>query len=504
MDKPDFQELFQRAEAAFGNIDNVVGVSFGLKEVAGKVTDELAFRVYVKKKLGDSQIAKKDRIPKEFEGYPTDVVIPEDPRPLHCEDISYHSPLIGGISLTNFKLGAASGAGTLGFFATVNGMSGPKNVVLVSNNHVISTAAVAGDPIYQPTFIVLPDGSIPFNGEAEHHETVAKLHHVGMMGNHSFAYPGESANDYFLDCASALLDISISSWCNSNCGVSYNNEIRGLNIANSSKVAGIARVKSDTLAAGDYVVYKVGRRTSRTVGKILDPFAVSISGGRIIVVVPTAPDCDGIMRFATTGDSGSALINANREIIGLIYGESTVNPDRIYCSHIHPVLDYLGITAITEANPPVGPAGKALVETSGSFDGGTRESIALRDRLRATPKGADYHARIRQHAQEVVELVNHCRPVTVAWHRSKGPVWFGHFSSNLRDPDHPIPLEVDSIARQAVIARMAEMLCAHGSAELQATIAAYRAEADALADSFNDLRQLAERFEAEAAEASHG
>jgi hypothetical protein len=52
-------------------IPGVTGVDIGHKYVGGKKTDELAIRVYVKKKR---EVPEKDAIPKEIRGIPTDVI----------------------------------------------------------------------------------------------------------------------------------------------------------------------------------------------------------------------------------------------------------------------------------------------------------------------------------------------------------------------------------------------------------------------------------------------
>lgn len=72
----------------------------------------------------------------------------------------------------------------------------------------------------------------------------------------------------------------------------------------------------------------------------------------------------------------------------------------------------------------------------------------------------------------MIALVNHRRPVTVAWHRSKGPTFLAHFVNNARDPAHLIPFEVEGITREKMIQRMAEVLTQQGSQELQQVIPA--------------------------------
>ncbi|QOJ24260.1 MAG: hypothetical protein HRU78_11890 [Gammaproteobacteria bacterium] len=496
MDQKELAALHAEAEAELKKIPGVVGVGYGLKEIGGKITDQVSFRVYVKEKIKPEDLNPADVIPKEYKGIPTDVVLVIQTKPLHCIDLDQHSPLIGGISITNFKTDASNNVeiGTLGCFATLNGVSGPENVVLLSNNHVLAANnAVNGDTIYQPRSIDNA-GTITVDATQERRNPIGKIHSVGQRAPYSYTYPSEGAQDYYLDCAIAKLDICISSWCNTNCGVSYKNEIRGLNIGGNSKLEDVARVAQGDLSGGDYVVYKVGRTTSKTTGKVIDPIAIEAAGGRFLLIEATQPDCNGILQFSAKGDSGSAVVNAQNKIVALLYGNDTSNPARSAACHIHPVIDFLSITPITTANPPVGPAGQTLNDVEGIFIG-INHTTEVRERFLNTRKGAEIYQQILDHRQEVIALVNHRRPVTVAWHRSKGPTFLAHFVNNARDPAHVIPFEVEGITRDQMIRRMAEMLTQHGSEALQQTIQHYFDEVMGFINSFDNLHEFVTQFE---------
>jgi len=498
MDQKELAALHAEAEAELKKIPGVVGVGYGLKEVGGKTTDQIAFRVYVKEKRKPEDLNPADVIPKEYKGIPTDVVLIIQTKPLHCEDLSQHSPLIGGISISNFKADNSGqiGVGTLGCFATLNGVSGPENVVLLSNNHVLaSNNAVNGDTVYQPRHIE-SGGVISPDGTQERRNPIGKIHNIGQQAVYSYAYPSETAQDYYLDCAIAKLDICISSWCNTNCGVSYKNEIRGLNIAGNSRLEDVVRVAQSDLSGGDYVVHKVGRRTSKTTGKVIDTIAIDAAGGRFMLIEATQPDCNGTLQFSAEGDSGSAVVNAQNRLVGLLYGGDVSNPARSAACHIHPVMAYLSITPITTANPPVGPAGQTLNDVEGIFTG-INHTTEVRERFLNTRKGAEIYQQILDHRQEVIALVNHRRPVTVAWHRSKGPTFLAHFVNNARDPAHLIPFEVEGITRDQMIRRMAEVLTQHGSTALQQVINRYFDEVMGFINSFDNLHEFVQQFEVE-------
>src|SRR5262245_3512505 len=108
MDQQELAALHAEAEAELKKYRGVVGLRYGLKEVGGKTTEQIYFRVYVRETIKSQDLNSDDVIPKEFKGIPTDVVLVIQTTPLHCEDLDQHSPLIGGISVTNFKSGASN------------------------------------------------------------------------------------------------------------------------------------------------------------------------------------------------------------------------------------------------------------------------------------------------------------------------------------------------------------------------------------------------------------
>ena len=55
-------------------IPGVHGVGIGYKHIAGKYTNELAIKVYVREKIAVAEIPSTELIPPEIEGVKTDVV----------------------------------------------------------------------------------------------------------------------------------------------------------------------------------------------------------------------------------------------------------------------------------------------------------------------------------------------------------------------------------------------------------------------------------------------
>ena len=494
----EIAKFHREAEIEFKKYPGVVGVGYGFKKTGGATTDQIAFTVYVVEKKSKAELKPEELIPPDFKGIPTDVIKVPKVVDLHCEDMDHHSPLISGISISTFRQ-APNGdypSGTLGCFATINGVQPPENVVLVTNNHVLlKFGEQVGDTVFQPKFVeVSGQPNIVLNQEER--QPIGKIHNAGLKGNHPFTFPGEAQAQYGIDCASAKLDISISSWCNTNCGVHFKNEVRGLNINGNNVIADIANVRQSNLTPGtDYVVYKVGRRTSRTVGKVTN-VAAALADGRdnVIEIEATENNCNNELRFGDEGDSGSALINADNKIIGLLMAKHETDPKIAYACHIAPVIDKLGITIITQQNPH--PVADTLLDAPGVIrECGMNHTPRLKEQLLSTARGREVFNLVQAHRLEVVELVNRRRPVTVAWHRNRGPAFLAHLLNNSRDPAHAVPREVEGTNRATLIRNMAQAFATYGSPELRALVAQHLDEVLAQADKFDSLHEIVEHLE---------
>src|SRR5262245_66429774 len=106
---------------------------------------------------------------------------------------------------------------------------------------------------------------------------------------------------------------------------------------------------------------------------------------RFIEITATQTNCNGEVRFGDHGDSGSAVINAQGKVVGLLYSVSKNNIAIGYACHIHPVLNKLGVSAITNANPP--PAAITRADVTVNLDGSAIQTPILRERFLACPVG---------------------------------------------------------------------------------------------------------------------
>ncbi len=136
-------------EAAIFARANVVGVAVGNKWIRGRETDDLCILVFVEHKRPEDQLRRRDIVPKQFDGVPTDVVETgrfqalQSVQAVGVERTKRMRPAPGGVSIGHYRITA----GTLGVLARREGRP-----VILSNNHVLANGndARVGDPILQP------------------------------------------------------------------------------------------------------------------------------------------------------------------------------------------------------------------------------------------------------------------------------------------------------------------------------------------------------------------
>jgi hypothetical protein len=475
----------------------VAGVALGFKVTGGKLTDQLAFRVYVHEKKPPSKLKPEEMIPDRYQDFPTDVVtVPKtvpDVDTTPCADRAQHGTLVGGISISSLKPGTDGKIeiGTLGFFVTIPGVDPPYNIGLVTNNHVFTdNGGQEGDAVYQPAWGMQPDGTPGLLKGGE--DLVGKVTKLPNKGN--------DASGSYVDAALVKLNICISSWCHTNCGVSFANVIQGLNVNSSNAIADV----SNTVNVGD-TVFKVGRTTGRTVGRVTAVALPTTAGGNNIEIAAVSMqgtgNCGGTLLFDTSGDSGSAVIDSHGNLIGLVHGHDPAQPNLTHACHIQPVLAALGgVVPITTANPVHdNPAAEGMRgDPPAVIEGRPNQTPLLRARFLGCEEGQRIWALVDRHRHEVVHLVNNNRRVAVAWRRNQGPAFLNRAMNNLRDPEQLIPREIEGISRTMLIDRMSSALSEHGSAELRdavelhtATMLEYAAVFDSLHDLVDELAEKA-------------
>jgi hypothetical protein len=514
MASEDLSAKLEQARRVLTQFAGVESVGFGYKERGGKTTDEVSFRVYVHEKKPRSELAPHEIVPPEFAGIQTDVLPVIYSDTFACQSLNYHSPLAGGTHLTDLKGwtlqgGGTIGVGTLGFFVSIDGESSRNRYAALTNHHVLAASA-KGDTVYQPKFAL--NGNQVSIQRVEDEHPIGNVHDLGIRDNIDFTYDdGRDAGKYFVDAATAKIDTCYSSWCDTNFSIGLQNAILGLALPKSDQdatptdaVAGFRRLMPEDVPPGNRpTVYKVGAETGRTVGRVAgvrEEVTDSQTGFKkenCIVIDNTGPNCENGTRFADIGDSGSVVVNGKREIIGLLFGGDD-NAGTGHACHIHPVLAKLKVTLISPSNTIRGSGSGTLLEAGATFKDDplvAARAAALRRRILESERGRAYRRLVETHRDEVSYLINHVRPVTIAWHRAHGPGFLAHVLHASRYPDHPLPRELEGITREAALSRLREAFERHGSLALQADVEAHAEELRALLDGADDLESLAERLE---------
>jgi len=137
---------------------HVVATGVGFKVSDGKLTDTPSLICSVDRKLPLAQLSSAERLPAQLDGIPTDVIETGRLRAFQSHT-GRHRPAPGGTSIGHRDITA----GTFGCLVRRGG-----EVFILSNNHVLanSNAALAGDPILQPG---------PHDGGSDPDDRIAEL-----------------------------------------------------------------------------------------------------------------------------------------------------------------------------------------------------------------------------------------------------------------------------------------------------------------------------------------
>ena len=310
---------------------NVVATGTGYKITKGQKTSTLSIVCSVVEKLPSSRLSTQDMVPETINGIPTDVVETGHIRAMQSRTDKYR-PAPGGVSIGHRNITA----GTLGCLVKKNG-----KIFILSNNHVLANSndAQPGDAILQPG--PHDGGRFPDDHIAELYEFVPIL----------FLVP-EPPTDCPTARGVALLLNSIAKAIGSDVrlhAVSTRAEenlvdaaiARPLNEEDvSAEILEIGTIND--LAKGELgmAIKKSGRTTGLTTGEIVQvdvTVNVQYGAGRI------ARFTDQLMAgpMSQGGDSGSAVLDNNNNLVGLLFAGSDTST---IISRIDNVFSALGLS----------------------------------------------------------------------------------------------------------------------------------------------------------------
>ncbi len=337
----DIRHVLSAVRRELQSKPNVVATGVGYKIVNGKKSDELAIICSVVSKKAKRKLTAQEIIPATIQGITTDVYpvgiiyALQDPK-------GKFRPAPGGVSIGHIHITA----GTLGCLVQKDGKK-----FILSNNHVLadSNDAEIGDAILQPG--PYDNGSYPQDQLAELSDFIP-IHFEGESnGNGGSPCKIAGATSAFLNALAALVgsrtrlkpERRVSSQAGENvvdCAIAEPLDEKDVlnEILNIGKISGVAE---GTLGMA---VKKSGRTTGLTTGSIQQvDVTVQVSYGSN----KTATFVDQLMagEMSAGGDSGSAVLNEQNEIIGLLFAGSS---NSTIFNRIQNVFDALSVGLLQE------------------------------------------------------------------------------------------------------------------------------------------------------------
>lgn len=383
-------EAMKKARATYHpialRIPGVHGTSVGLKQSAGKLTQEFAIRIHLTRKRPPGQLTQEERIPSTIDGFPTDII--EEEAPEAHEDSSKRRPVLGGI-----QIAVGSHWGTLGCIVK-DSVSGARWAL--SNQHVMNNLNAG---VFQPKTDPVCDqiGTIQ--------RTVLSSRVDGGVC---------SLNMYDVTSEAKIVDIG--------------------------DVNGTYAVRWADLP---YPVRKRGRTTLVTKGNItgLDFSGTRNDGWQFTgqqYIASAGPNPSG-PNFSEPGDSGSAVIDEQGRVVGLLWGASTPNG---CASPIADVMAELRISVVTtsEAIEPV-PYDETLV--------GKLEAMLMQSQ-----RGTQYWRTIRRNHTRLRHLFHVTPRLYAVWLDSPHASLVEAVCTAITDRDATVPSTLGGEDTLAVLGRL--------------------------------------------------
>jgi hypothetical protein len=306
---------------------HVIATGVGYKMVAGARTDTPSIICSVEKKLPTTLLSTDDLVPATLNGIPTDVIEIGKIRALQVPTDRFR-PTPGGISIGHKDITT----GTLGCWVRRNGQW-----MILSNNHVLANSndATIGDAILQPG---------PTDGGKNPQDQIATLENFVPI-----QFTGRPSDSQTASRVTALLN-SIARLIGSNSRLQAVQAHVGDNLVDAAiarplqeedvlpEILNIGSIQGMTTAELGMAIKKMGRTTGFTEGQIQQvdvSVNVQYGGGRI------GRFTDQLMAgpMSQGGDSGSAVLDDQNRLLGLLFAgsEQTTIINRI--QHVFDALD---------------------------------------------------------------------------------------------------------------------------------------------------------------------
>jgi hypothetical protein len=193
-----------------------------------------------------------------------------------------------------------------------------------------------------------------------------------------------------------------------------------------------------------------------------------------IVVQPMAGPYRGA--FVLKGDSGSAVVNDQNMVVGLLIGGDAEGKG--YVSPIAAIESELKVKvwAADSAAPALAGDGSGAPDESEPLvvTPSVRNLLAqVTGELLQTPDGATFLALFQRHQNEVQTLVHHNRRVLIAWHRNEGPALLRELRRFVEARTLKLPSTINGKLVRQCLDNILAALQVHGSPQLVSDIQRY-------------------------------
>lgn len=312
---------------------NVVATGVGYKMTAGEKTPTLSLVCSVREKMAVGRLAAQDIIPDTLDGVQTDVVATGRIRAFQARTDRWR-PAPGGVSIGHHEITA----GTLGCLVKKGGQ-----IYILSNNHVLANSndANPGDPILQPG---------PYDGGKFPDDHFANLSDFVPISFQSSGGGGGSSGCSIANNVANILN-GIAQAMGSNARLqavttqASDNLVdaaiaQPLNVAEvSDEILEIGKIQGTDTGVLDMAIQKSGRTTALSSGIIQQvDVTVNVQYGSQI-----ARFTDQLLAgpMSQGGDSGSAVLDENNQLVGLLFAGSD---NTTIINRIEHVFTALGVT----------------------------------------------------------------------------------------------------------------------------------------------------------------
>lgn len=302
--------ILRRTHSKLSKKANVVATGVGYKVSGGQRTQDVCVVCSVRRKLSSTQLAAQDLVPTTLDGIPTDVVETGTIRALPSRT-ERQRPAPGGISIGHRDITA----GTLGCIVRRNGER-----FILSNNHVLANSndAEVGDAILQPGS--LDGGRYPADQIAVLYDFIpiqfpdspsgcSVARSIAALANLFATVTGSSARLRAVNARATnnLVDAAIA---------------RPLQDSDvSDDIVEIGQIQDVAQAELGMAIKKSGRTTGFTQGEITQiDVTVDVQYGPGQIATFSDQLLAGPM--SQGGDSGSAVLDQDNRLVGLLFAGS--------------------------------------------------------------------------------------------------------------------------------------------------------------------------------------